>query len=408
MKLNLVEHQDSEPTTLSGNQRDQLAAALPRAVLQPNPGTDDQYVINPKNYVGLIKVGDMTVEISPKLDISRVLFLVAYSLSPKHWRDHLVELDEATTLHEAIARPFTDFSLAATHRGPLHGYQHHDDSLHRVRGRIRFMDQLRRHQRITTPLEVSYDDYTPDIDENRLLVAAADRLLKLQGLGDSTRHALHRLQRRLADVTHIRYNRHHVPNPTITRLNRNYEHPLELARLILGDQTIELSGETITSHGLLFDMATIFETFVHTALQEALGLNNRTFPKNATKHPLYLDNAERIRLRPDLSWWEQNRCVMIGDVKYKKTLDGDGKEPDLYQLLAYTTAAQVNAGYLIYAAGETNPTTHSVTSAEVNLQVVTLQLANEPDDILDEIGALAERISNARYQQTPALSAALD
>ena len=64
------------------------------------------------------------------------------------------------------------------------------------------MDQLRRHQRITTPLEVSFDDYTPDIDENRLLVAATDRLLKLQGLGDSTRHCLHRLQRRLADVAH--------------------------------------------------------------------------------------------------------------------------------------------------------------------------------------------------------------
>ena len=397
MKIHLVEHQDSDPIALTGSKRDQLAAALPRAVIQQHPGTDDEFVINPKNYVGLIKVGGTTVEIAPKLDINRVLFLVAYSLDPRHWRDHLVELDEATTLHEAIARPFADFALTATRRGPLHGYRHHDDSLPRVKGRIRFMDQLRRHQRITTPLEVSFDDYTPDIDENRLLVAATDRLLKLQGLGDSTRHCLHRLQRRLADVAHIRYNHHHVPSPTITRLNRNYEHPLALARLILGDRTIELSGEAVTSHGLLFDMATIFEAFVHTALKEALGLNDRTFPKNTVKQPLYLDNAERVRLRPDLSWWEHGRCVMVGDVKYKKTVDGDGKEPDLYQLLAYTAAAQVDSGYLVYAAGESVPATHSISSVDKQLHIATLHLANEPDDILDEIQELAVRIRTSRF-----------
>jgi len=85
---------------------------------------------------------------------------------------------------------------------------------------------------------------------------------------------------------------------------------------------------------------------------------------------------------------------MVGDVKYKKTVDGEGKEPDLYQLLAYTTAAHLDTGYLIYAAGESEPTTHTVTPADKKLHVTTLQLANEPDDILNEISVLAERIRN--------------
>jgi len=399
VRLELVEHQDSSPVALTRSQRDQLNAALPRAVIQPHPGTDDHYVINPKNYVGLINVADLTIEIAPKLDISRVLFLLAYSLNPNQWRDHIVDLDDAITLHEAIARPFADFALRATQRGPLHGYRHHDDALHYLRGRIRVVDQVRRHQRFTTPLEVSFDDYTPDIDENRILVAATSRLLKLPRLSATTRRKLHELNRHLADITHVHYDPRRIPNPTITRLNRHYERPLALGRLILGDRTIELAGETTSSQGLLFDMANVFEAFVHTALKEAFGLTDRTFPKNAADHPLHLDAARRVRLRPDLSWWQHGHCVMVGDVKYKKTIDGGGKEPDLYQLLAYTTAAHVNAGYLIYAAGETDPTTHTITTADKQLHVVTLQLANEPDDILNEISELATRIRNTTEPQ---------
>ena len=404
--LQLTEHQNSEPIELSPAHRDQIADVLPRAVIQPAPGSDNAYVINPKNYVGVIRTGDYVIEVVPKLDISRVLFLVAYALNPRYWRDHIVEFEDAPTLHEAIARPFAGFAERATRRGPLHGYQSIDDSLPGVRGRIRFGDQLRRHQRVTTPIEVTYDEFTPDIEENRLLLAATNKLLQLRFLAEPTKQLLRRAAGRYADVTTVRYDRRHIPNPQITRLNGHYERPLALARLILGDETIELSGQAVTSTGLLFDMAEVFETFVHVALREALGLSDKNFPKNAKGHGLYLDDNQRIRLRPDLSWWDRGRCVMVGDVKYKKTIDGEGKEPDLYQMLAYTTATQVDTGFLVYAAGESEPLTHAVSLAGKQLAVETLTLSDEPEAILAEIGALAERISDARYRNEPLLSAA--
>ncbi|MBT7692291.1 MAG: restriction endonuclease [Gemmatimonadales bacterium] len=403
--LHLAEHQDSEPIELALAQRDQIADALPRAVIQPAQGSDNAYVISPKNYVGVIKAGGYTIEIAPKLDISRVLFLIAYALNPRYWQDHVVEFEDAPTLHEAIARPFADFTERATRRGPLHGYQSIDDSLPGVRGRIRFADQLRRHQRITSPIEVTYDEFTPDIEENRLLLGAIGKLLHLRFLTESTKQLLRRATHRLADVEHVRYDRRRIPNPQITRLNQHYERPLALARLILGDETIELSGQAVTSTGLLFDMANVFESFVHVALKEALGLSNREFPKNARGHGLYLDDSERIRLRPDLSWWDRGNCVMVGDVKYKKTVDGEGKEPDLYQLLAYTTATRVRTGFLVYAAGESGSVTHSVPLAGKNLAVTTLTLSNDPEAILAEIGALADQITDTHYQAGPALSA---
>ncbi len=49
---------------------------------------------------------------------------------------------------------------------------------------------------------------------------------------------------------------------------------------------------------------------------------------------------------------------------------------------------------------------HTVRFAGTDLVVETLTLNNEPEAILAEIGALAEQISDARYPDGPALSAA--
>ena len=56
---------------------------------------------------------------------------------------------------------------------------------------------------------------------------------------------------------------------------------------------------------------------------------------------IYLDIDQRVRLRPDLSWWTRGRCEFVGDVKYKRTVAGKVLHPDLYQLLAYTIATDL-------------------------------------------------------------------
>nr|MCS5686728.1 hypothetical protein [Acidimicrobiales bacterium] len=60
----------------------------------------------------------------------------------------------------------------------------------------------------------------------------------------------------------------------------------------------------------------------------------------------------------------------------------------------------------VYAAGESEPLTHAVSLAGKQLAVETLTLSDEPEAILAEIEALAERISDARYRNEPFLSAA--
>jgi len=87
------------------------------------------------------------------------------------------------------------------------------------------------------------------------------------------------------------------------------------------------------------------------ALRDALHVSDRSFPQGAKRRSLVLDKLGRIRLEPDISWWDGQACTFVGDVKYKRITAEGVKHPDIYQLLAYATAANLPTGLLVYAAG---------------------------------------------------------
>jgi 5-methylcytosine-specific restriction enzyme subunit McrC len=110
-----------------------------------------------------------------------------------------------------------------------------------------------------------------------------------------------------------------------------------------------------------------------------------------------------LSLEPDLSWWEHGRCVFVGDVKYKRT--SQGEHSDLYQLLAYTTAANLPGGLLIYAAGDQAPRQthlHQVRHAGKTLHVATLDLTAAPRHILAHIDRIAATVHALRGAVAPA------
>lgn len=219
--------------------------------------------------IGVVTVGGLQVVIQPKIAINRLVFLMGYARRPDYWRDQCVHLDAAADLPEALAEAFVRLATRALDHGLLKGYQTVEETLPVLRGRIREADQLRRRWGRSIPLEVRYDEFTVDIAENQLLLAATERLLRTPQVGVRHRAALQRLRLLLADVTapargDLR------PAWTPSRLNARYVPALELAELVLDGRSFEQRvGELLVS-GYLFNMATIFEDFVTTALREAL------------------------------------------------------------------------------------------------------------------------------------------
>lgn len=396
--LELREHREAQGVRLAPEELAELRRALPSVAVSPSraPGRWD---LRPGSTVGSVRAGMLRVVIRPKLPIDRLLFLLGYASSPRHWRELQSVFDPRADLVDVIAALFLRLLRPVARTGLLQGYVTRDEALAGLRGRLRVEDQLRRWCGRFPPVEAHYDDFTPDILENQLLAAAAQRLRSLPLRREATGKGLRALDRAFASVTPRLFDPRRVPAVRWTRLNRHYRPAISLARRILESTSFELGAGGVEASGLLIDMNRLFEDFVAAALRESLGATARTFPQGARGRRLDLDRAGRLPLAPDLSWWRAGRCVFVGDVKYK--LDrGSGHRADLYQLLAYVLAADLPSGLLIYADLDGPGASHRVRHADRLLEIAGLDFTRPPDRLLGQVASLASRIRRCAERTT--------
>ncbi len=153
----------------------------------------------------------------------------------------------------------------------------------------------------------------------------------------------------------------------------------------------------VRANGFLMDMNEVFQGFVTRALRELLGVSDRTL-RSDTNLPgtLWLDKGRRVRLRPDLSWWDGSTCTFVGDAKYKRVQDERVPNADLYQMLAYATALDLPGGLLAYAEGEEQPVAYEVRNAAKRLQVAAVNVSGSVADIRASIDELAQSVRALR------------
>ncbi len=343
--------------------------------------------LHPSSYIGTVRLGDLSIVVRPKIPIDRVMFLVAYALDPNDWKKYF-NLYPNNDVLESIIPAFVHHTHQAIRRGLLQGYRTEEEALHTVRGRIRFNDQINRRFGIPLPVEVAYDEFTEDIKENRLLNTALHRLSRLPVGSERSRQDVNGLRPAFNTVGLGDYRRG-APEVQYTRLNSHYRPAVELARLIIDNSSLELFHGEVAGASFLLDMNKVFERFLFVALREALGLPGRVWRSGER---LTLDVDGKIRLYPDLSWWSGGHCRFVGDAKYKRITPTGFQHADIYQMLAYCTAADLPSGLLVYAAGESEPGVYRIRKADKVIEVDSLDLKGQPEDILTEVKRIAEKV----------------
>jgi len=361
------------------------------------PGDPRRWQVRAKSKVGVVRVGDLQLTITPKLPVRRLFFLLGYALNPSSYWGHGdgdVLVGDHHDLLPAVAHAFERQAERALRRGLLQGYRHTEEELPVVRGRIRESDQMRRRYGFPVPIEVSFDEYTVDIPENRLLLAAMDRLTRLPCVPGEVRGRLLRLRVRLDGVSVLRRGTP-LPSWTPSRLNSRYTPAVRLAELILRDASIEQRGTDTAVSGFLLDLAKVFEDFVSVALRQALRPYGGCSRFQARHH---LDEAEVVLLKPDLVWYDDaGRPIGVADAKYKAEKAEEGfPSSDLYQMLAYCTSLGVPSGHLVYAKGHSPRGSHQVRRAGVVITQHALELDRDPADLLAGMEEIAKHMVRSR------------
>lgn len=391
-RLTLTEYQVLEGVDLTSVERDRLRTLAPSIAISPTIGRDGSYDLSAGSWIGAVHLGDLELVIRPKLPIDKVMFMISYAVGQGRWEESPARLQESDSLVEAILPGFTYQLRRVLARGVLQGYRTEEDVGAALRGRWRVADQVRRHFGIAPPLEITFDEYTEDIELNRLLRAAIAKLLRLPVRDPKSGWGLRAIDAKLADVALVGFDPHRVPTITYNRLTERYRPAVELARLILASTSFDLHRGDIAASAFLIDMNKVFEDFVVVALRESLGVTDKVLVQNARHRSVVFDQAGRVALLPDITIWSGSVCTFIGDVKYKRVRSESYPNADIYQLAAYTIAADLPSGMLIYAAGEDEPAVVDIKHIGKRLEMVALDLSSTPDQVLGQVAALGARI----------------
>lgn len=363
--------------------------------LKPLSG-EGEYELKAGSTVGTVVLPSILLLIRPKIGLKNLFFLLGYGMGIMSWADERFPYEEDPDFLQAVAYLFEAEVSRAARRGLVRGYQARQETLSTLRGRIDMAGQIRARQGRPFPLECSFEEYTEDIELNRIVKAALRRILQVPALSPDLARRLRFRYRIFDEVASAAYDPGLVPGIDFSRLNEHWKPAVELARLILNQESLRDEISKVVSISFTVDMNHLFERFVENVVgQQARNAGMQL----AAQAPRQL--AENISMKPDLVLRGGGSDLAVGDAKYKEPRDAGPPNEDLYQLLAYCVSLDLKAGLLIYSGVLDRQ--YLVERAGVSLEATGIDLTGEPEQI--EASArqaakrLIEHVSSARERQ---------
>ncbi|MEE3853535.1 hypothetical protein VZC37_24590 [Gordonia sp. LSe1-13] len=379
--------------------RSQAEALQSTGSVSVSPAPADRWRVTATSYVGTLVVGDRRLLIRPKINPENLFLLLEPGLPHSSWRREAFEYDESSDLLSSVLAFFARTLETTLARGVLRSYKSTEEPLVALRGRLDVPKQFRR-AGVLTPVACTYDDYTEDISENRILRAAVQRALRVPQVDPIDRQRLMRQLVALDGVADQAVVPEDIARIQLTRLNQHYAPALGLARLVLANLTLTDSQGAASASSFMVDMNDLFQRFVTERLRREL----RGRLDVIDEPSVHLGTGRQVAMLPDLLFRNlHGQNLYVGDIKYKLANDARGRSGDYYQLLAYTTALDLREGVLIYCRHRddgTDSRTVTVRNTGTKLVLRSLDLSGSPDRVEEELTNLAEGIAAAATGRT--------
>lgn len=375
--------------------------------------------IKASQYVGLVRLGDTTMQILPKIaakgdfdkpevtpeyqDAVRsamrnmlVMLSVACDL-PLRAQDSAQLHTEAGDWLEILTRLFALELHRQFKAGLPHAYVTIEDRLPVIRGSWLIGEQFAHHSYDRMRFDVSYDEFSPDTPLNRILSLTVDTLWQLTQ-DPTNRRLLLDLRDWLVDCkpNHETF-RSNLATVHFTRLNERLQPAFNLARLFWEQRLVQLSTGSLPAFAFVFDMNRLFQDFIahflkrhHKSILQGvwqdgnillqaqgrrIHLAERTIPGQVTGKPVFPLIPDILLLSP------VGASYLIADTKYKRLSpqrsDGGVAEGDAYQMLVYARKWNCSDVLLLYPSSSSYPTQftlHTSGANDVRIRVVELNL----------------------------------
>ena len=336
--------------------------------LQYSPDLDkDQKIfetVNQKiktgNVIGFLGCGQEKLTISSRFSNERDDYFLHYLLQ-KVLNINLTSLDVALSredkLYQLLMYLFPKYLQAALRKGLYKEYQSFSHNNSHVKGVIDVGNHLKKNLPFTGNIAYTTREFTYDNPLMQLIRHTIEYMKNQKSIGSGVLDNLSTSREHVSEIIRVTPSYKLADRAKIIRMNktkplrhayfREYRKLQELCLMILNSEKHGLGYQEQKIHGILFDVAWLWEEYVHTLLPK-----NFVHPKNREKIGgiSIFSNSER-KVFPD---FYNRELKTVLDAKYKKlefTEKGINRE-DLFQLISYSYILEAEKAGLIFPSIE--------------------------------------------------------
>lgn len=315
-----------------------------------------------KNYVGVLQIGSLTIEILPKADNAE------NEGAKNKWHNALVymlhicgylNIDSISqadlqiqrlTLIDLFYRVFLTEVESIVHQGLIRKYRYNTDNRNYLKGRLIFSKHIAQNHLHKEKFYTSAQVYDHNNTFNQILLKAL-KILKIKSRDNRFHNEVCNLLYYFDNISDT-----HITDSTFEYLqfNRNtakYEKAVTLARLIILNYAPDIKTGMNNVIGLLFDMNMLYEKVVYRLLKRHETQYQPYQLKLSSQHSKQFWGSRPIR--PDImgeyySPTGQKTKRFIIDTKWKRPSEGNPADDDLKQMFAYNVHFGAMASILLY------------------------------------------------------------
>jgi 5-methylcytosine-specific restriction enzyme subunit McrC len=331
-------------------------------------------------YVGVIRVDELNIEVLPKIDSVR-------SDDEAVWQGVLIEMLKQTkklkvqkvgqahvnkqSIH--LLDIYFDWFLREVQdlyrKGLIKKYYKESKNVKALKGKLEFAEHLNKNLIHKERFFTSHQIYNKDHTLHQILHQALS-VIELVSKGTYLYSKCKEVQINFPEVSSIKCSETTFSKLLFNRKNKPYETAIEIARLIILNFAPNISSGSENMLALLFDMNTLWEEYVLLKLKEATrdldievkGQNRKQFWNGST-------------IRPDIVIIQGEKTCII-DTKWKNNKDNKPNTNDLRQMYVYNEYWKGENALLLYPSASKDfilnkyfesPSIHSCGIAKVNV-----------------------------------------
>jgi 5-methylcytosine-specific restriction enzyme subunit McrC len=333
-----------------------------------------------KSYVGVIQVGSTLIEILPKADngenVSKWQQALLYMLK-NAGMIKLNEFDNAAqhTTHSNLLDIYLYSFLKQVeqllHAGLLKKYRTVRRNQTVLKGRLLVNKQVQHNYIHKERFFTEYPIYDYNNGFNRILKRALS-IIQVSSVNYSIRQQASKLLLFFEGIDSWHGTPAEFKKLVFDRKSKLYQHPIELAKMIIFNFNPDLTAGNKPVLAILFDMNSLFEKYIYRVLKRE--------EVNYSQYSLFISSQHSMgfwkhkSIRPDIlinyetkKGEKPIKHLIIVDTKWKIIEDGSPSDNDLKQMYAYNVQFgshrsvlfypyfnQENSGIGMYTAGEQN------------------------------------------------------